>query len=123
MNTGSSCTFFVVADARYWIGSVALVNSLRLAGHEEAVVVLDAGLSPPQCRRLEAAAEVVAAPAPVREPFLAKWLLPLVREASMPVLVDADLVVTQSLAPLLAEIERGCVVASSGSLPIWLPRF
>ena len=109
--TASRCTFFTVADSRYWLGAVALVNSLRLAGHEEPVVVLDAGFSPRQRARLEAAAEVVAPSTSVRAPFLAKWLLPLERRAAMPVLLDADLVVTRPLAPLLAEIERGRVVA------------
>jgi len=107
----SGWTFFTVADSRYWLGAVALVNSLRLAGHEEPVVVLDAGFTRPQRRRLEEAAEVVAPPQHIRAPFLAKWLLPLERGSSAPVLLDADLVVTQSLAPLLAEVERGRVVA------------
>jgi hypothetical protein len=109
--TASRCTFFTVADARYWIGAVALLNSLRLVGHEEPIVVLDAGLSRHQRSRLVEAAEVVAPPAPVRAPFLAKWLLPLARDSSVPVLLDADLVVTRALTPLLAEVERGRVVA------------
>jgi hypothetical protein len=107
----SSCTLFTVADARYWLGAVALVNSLRLAGHEEPVVVLDAGFTRRQRDRLKATAEVVTPRQPLRAPFLAKWLLPLERGSSAPVLLDADVVVTQSLAPLLAEIERGRVVA------------
>lgn len=103
--------FFTVADARYWIGAVALVNSLRLVGHTEPVVVLDAGLRRSQRTRLESAAEVVAPSAPVRAPFLAKWLLPLTLGSPRPALLDARLVVTQTLAPLLAEIEGGRVVA------------
>jgi hypothetical protein len=106
-----NCTFFTVADSRYWFGAVALVNSLRLVGHEEPVVVLDTGFSRHQRARLEAAAEVVEPPVPVRTPFLAKWLLPLARDSSVPVLLDADLVVTRALTPLLAEVERGRVVA------------
>lgn len=111
MTDPNQCTFFTVADARYWIGAVALVNSLRLVGHTEPVVVLDAGLRRSQRTRLEAAAEVVAPSAPVRAPFLAKWFLPLSCSSPMPVLLDADLVVTQTLAPLLAEVEGGRVVA------------
>ena len=111
MTAEDRCTFFTVADARYWLGAVALVNSLRLVGHTEPVVVLDAGLRRSQRARLEAAADVVAPPVPVRAPFLASWLLPLTRGSSNPVLLDADLVVTQSLAPLLAEVEGGRVVA------------
>ena len=43
MRPGSDYTFYTVADARFWLGAVALVNSLRLVGHKEPVVVLDLG--------------------------------------------------------------------------------
>jgi hypothetical protein len=106
----TGCTFFTVADSRYWAGVVALVNSLRLVGHDEPVVVLDAGFTPKQRAILEPPAEVVPAPA-VRAPFLAKWLVPLARPGGVQVLLDADLVAVRSLAPLLEEAERGRVVA------------
>jgi len=100
------CTFFTVADSRYWLGVVALVNSLRLVGHDEPVVVLDAGFTPKQRAILARAAELVTSPT-IRAPFLARWLAPLERGGT-PVLLDADLVAVRPLTPLL---ESGQVVA------------
>ena len=37
--------FYCVAGERYFLGAVALVNSLRLVGHREPVFLLDCGLS------------------------------------------------------------------------------
>jgi hypothetical protein len=104
------CTFFTVADSRYWTGAVALVNSLRLVGHEEAVVVLDAGFTPRQRAILEGAVEIVPAPA-LRVPFLARWLTPLARGDGVHVLLDADLVAVQPLTSLIEQVEQGRVVA------------
>jgi hypothetical protein len=95
-----------VADSRYWLGAVALVNSLRLAGHSEDVVVLDAGFTPKQRAILGQAVELVTPPS-VRAPFLMRWFAPLERGGAA-VLLDADLVVLQPLAPVL---EPGRVVA------------
>lgn len=106
----ASCTFFTVADSRYWAGVVALLNSLRLVGHDEPLLVLDAGFTPKQRSILEPAVEVVPAPA-VRAPFLARSLAPLARPGGVQVLLDADLVAVRSLAPLVEEAERGRVVA------------
>jgi hypothetical protein len=105
------CTFFTVADSRYWTGVVALVNSLRLVGHDEPVVVLDAGFTPKQRALLERAAELVTAPATLRAPFLARWLAPLGRDDGVRVLLDADLVAVQPLGPLVEQAEQGRVVA------------
>ena len=37
--------FYCVADERYFLGAVGLVNSLRLLGHGEPIVLLDCGLT------------------------------------------------------------------------------
>jgi len=99
-----------VADSRYWIGAVALVNSLRLVGHDEGLVVLDAGFTPKQRATLEKVAEIVTAPA-LRAPFLARWLAPLERGGGVQVLLDADLVAVQPLTALIEQAEHGRVVA------------
>jgi hypothetical protein len=101
-----TATFFTVADSRYWLGAVALVNSLRLAGHDEPVVVLDAGFTRKQRSILGQAVDIVTPPS-VRAPFLMRWFAPLERGGAA-VLLDADLVVVQPLTPLL---EPGRVVA------------
>jgi hypothetical protein len=106
----SRATFFAVADARYWAGAVALVNSLRLAGHDEPIVILDAGFTAKQRARLAEAAEVMRAAA-LRAPFLARWVAPLSRADGVQVLLDADLLAVQPLTPLIERAEQGSVVA------------
>ena len=40
--------FYCVADERYFLGAVGMINSLRLQGHAEPIHVLDCGLRPGQ---------------------------------------------------------------------------
>ena len=40
-----NAAFYCVADARYFLGAVGMINSLRVLGHEETVYVLDCGLT------------------------------------------------------------------------------
>ena len=37
--------FYCVADERYFLGAVGLINSLRLVGHDEPIFLLDCGLT------------------------------------------------------------------------------
>ena len=46
-------TFFTVADERFFPGAVCLLNSLRLSGNDAELVILDAGLTDAQRRRLD----------------------------------------------------------------------
>src|SRR5262249_49158482 len=90
--------------------TVALLNSLRLTGHDEPLVALDCGLTDAQREQLAGAATIVPAP-PVRAPSLAKWVAPLERPADVMALIDSDIVVVASLAPLLELAADGKVVA------------
>lgn len=102
--------FYCVADARYFLGAVALVNSLRLVGHDEPIFVLDSGLTPGQRSQLEA--EVVVLPGPVGEtPHLLKSLAPLRRPADVMILVDTDVIVTRHLGTLAQTAASGRLVA------------
>lgn len=102
--------FYCVSSAPYFLGAVGVINSLRLVGHDEPVHVLDCGLSPAQVDALSAQATVVPAPRD-REPFTLKPLLPLAHPAEVMILIDADMIVTRSLAPLIETASRGGVVA------------
>ena len=97
--------FYCVADERYFLGAVGLVNSLRLVGHRERIFVLDCGLDDEQRELLAPEVELVAAP-PGAPPWLRKTVAPLRRPADVAVLVDADMIVTRSLSEL---IERAAV--------------
>ena len=44
----AAAAFYCVADSRYFPGAVGLVNSLRLVGHREPILVLDTGLTDAQ---------------------------------------------------------------------------
>ena len=43
-----AAAFYCVADERYFLGAVGLVNSLRLVGHREPIFLLDCGLDDEQ---------------------------------------------------------------------------
>jgi hypothetical protein len=104
--------FYTVADDRFFVGLVALLNSLRLTGHDDPLLVHDCGLEPRQRELLGQLVELVPAPA-VRSPVLLTGRLPLQRPADVVVLVDADVIVTRSLAPLLETAATGSIVAAA----------
>jgi hypothetical protein len=101
--------FYCVADSRYFLGAVAMINSLRLQGHDAPVFLLDCGLSGAQREVLAPYVTIATAPdsAP---PWLMKTIIPLTHPARVMVLVDTDMVVTRPLTPLIDEALRGRVV-------------
>jgi hypothetical protein len=102
--------FYCVADERYFLGAVGLVNSLRLVGHREPILLLDCGLDDEQRDLLEPEVELVTAPAGA-PPWLRKTAIPLGRPAEVAVLVDADMIVTRSLGDLIERAASGRVIA------------
>ena len=56
-----TATYYTITDEPFFVGTVALLNSLRLTGHEGEFVALDCGLTPTQQRRLAQHARVVPA--------------------------------------------------------------
>lgn len=107
---GASTAFYCVADARFFLGAAAMINSLRLLGHTEPVYVLDCGLEPAHRDRLGAEATIVEGPrgAP---PWLLKTIAPLRFPADVAILIDADMIATRPLAPLAELAAPGKVVA------------
>jgi hypothetical protein len=97
-------TYYTITDEAFFVGTVALLNSLRLTGHDGEFVVLDCGLNPTQQRRLAPHASVVPAQ---RESGY--WGYPLKPFAWRPeadgveVMIDSDILVTGSLEPLLRD--------------------
>jgi hypothetical protein len=102
--------FYCVSSGMYFIGAVALVNSLRLLGHAEPIFVLDTGLSPTQHELLSKEATLVPAPGEVT-PFLLKTVAPLRHPAEVVVLLDADIIVTRPLTELIERASHGRVLA------------
>jgi hypothetical protein len=105
-------TFFTVSDAGFFVGTLALLNSLRLSGNRGELVVVDRGLTEEQRSRLEAAAAVVAPPAEVAEthPLAGKPPADLLGASGIVVLIDSDMIVTRSLEPELEDARRGRLV-------------
>jgi hypothetical protein len=76
MMIDSKTRFFTFGTANYFPGVVALINSLRLLGHGEEVVVLDEGCTPRQQERLRRHCTLVTRPhAQTASPALLKpWI-------------------------------------------------
>jgi hypothetical protein len=105
-----SAAFYCVADERYFLGAVAMINSLRRLGHTEPVFVVDCGLRQAQRDILATEVEVLMAPGG-SPPVLTKTLAPLRRPADVAVLIDTDLIVTRPLGGLIERASRGRVLA------------
>lgn len=103
--------FYCVSSAEYFLGAAGLVNSLRLAGHDEPVHLLDCGLAGGQREALEAGGvHVLSGPQGV-PPQLLKGVAPLAHPAETMVLIDADMLVNRSLAPLVENTPADGVAA------------
>jgi hypothetical protein len=101
--------FYCVADARYFIGAVGMLNSLRLLGHREPIYLLDCGLTPQQRSLLAPHATLVPAPSDA-PPYLLKTVAPLRHPAEVTVLIDTDMIVTRPLTELIDAAAGGQVV-------------
>jgi hypothetical protein len=102
--------FYCVSDERYFLGAVAMINSLRLLGQTEPVFVVDCGLRPAQRELLAAEAAVLTAPGG-SPPVLTKTFAPLRHPADVAILIDTDLIVTRSLDGLIERASKGRVLA------------
>jgi hypothetical protein len=114
--------FYCVADSRYFLGAVGMLNSLRLVGHKEPVYVLDCGLEPRQRELLAREATLVEAPndAP---PWLLKTVAPLRHPARVMVLIDADIIVTRSLTDLAERAADSRVIAVENDKQRFVPQW
>jgi hypothetical protein len=101
--------FYCVAGRDFFVGAVALLNSLRLLGHREPFFVLDHGMDARQRDLLEPHAAVVEAPSEA-PPSLLKLVAPQAHPAQVMVLVDADVIVTRPLTELIEAAAGGRLV-------------
>jgi hypothetical protein len=112
--------FYCVADERYFLGAVGMINSLRLQGHAEPIHLLDCGLTPDQRNLL--APHVALVPAPDdTPPYLLKTVAPLRHPAEVMVLIDADMIVTRPLDALIAKASENRVVAFENDRDRFVP--
>lgn len=114
--------FYCVADDRYFLGAVGLINSLRLVGHDEPIYLLDCGLTPAQRRLVSAQTILVTAPTQA-PPTMLKTIAPLAHPAAVMVLIDTDMIVTRALSEPIAEARRGRVVGFEDVVDRHLPEW
>jgi hypothetical protein len=120
--TPSRVAFYCVADSRYFLGAVAMLNSLRLVGHRDPAYVVDGGLTDSQREVISGEATVVPAPDDAQA-FLLKTVAAVAHPAEVMVLIDADIIVTRSLAELIDRAFRDRVVAVEDRLDRFVPEW
>jgi hypothetical protein len=108
---------YSVADTKHFPGAVALLNSLRLLGHDAPFFLVDAGLTAAERSRLAGHATVVTAPEGTPAVFLAPHG-PLEHPADVAIVLDADIIVTRPLTELVAAAEAGRMVAFVDPAPL-----
>jgi hypothetical protein len=118
----TAISFYCVADRGYFAGAVAMVNSLRLVGHDEPIVLLDCGLTPAQRALLEPEVELITRPAGT-PPWLLKTVAPLERPADVMVLLDVDLVAVRPLGELTASAAEGRLIAFRNQVQRFVPEW
>jgi hypothetical protein len=114
--------FYCVADSRYFLGAVGMLNSLRLLGHREPVYVLDCGLTPEQRGLLAPHATLVPAPSDA-PPYLLKTIAPLQHPSEVTVLIDTDMIVTRPLTELIATAAGGRLVGFRNNTNRFFPEW
>jgi hypothetical protein len=117
--------YCAIVDSSYFIGAVALVNSLRLKGHDGEIVFLDVGLDDDQRAFLEREATIHAGPP--NSGWLsvfAKPMLGLLNPNRVVVFLDNDLLITGSLEPLVCAAQEGEIAVFDEPDPTrWFPEW
>jgi hypothetical protein len=117
--------YCAIADSAYFLGAVALVNSLRLKGHDGEIAFLDVGLDDDQRAFLEQ--EATIHPGPPGSGWLsvfAKPMLGLLNPNRVVVFLDNDLLITGSLEPLVRAAQEGEIAVFDEPDPTrWFPEW
>jgi hypothetical protein len=115
----TGATYVTIADENFFVGAVALINSLRLTGNDGRIVVLDAGLTERQRRTLAEACDVCDPPVSKTGVFVVflKPAVCLLGLTGTVVLVDSDVIVTRRFSPILDQAAAGkiCVIGSEAN--------
>jgi hypothetical protein len=112
-----ACAFYCVSDHRHFPGAVALLNSLRLTGHDQPVLLVDAGLTDEQREMLADHVTLLPSVAGTPPVYLAPFG-PIAQPADVAVLLDADIVVVRSLSPLIDQARAGKLVGFINVPPV-----
>lgn len=98
--------YYTVANAPYFAGVVALLDSLRRVGEQAPLFVVDCGLSAAQRKRLSPHVGLIPRDGDLH-PVLQTATGPLARPAQTMICIDADVIVTRPLGPLIDAARAG----------------
>jgi hypothetical protein len=105
-------TFFAVTNDGYFPAAAAMLNSLRITGHDHEIVFGDCGLRADQRARLEPHSMIVEIPAAeTRDPTLLKSFPHVLDVHGVLVFIDSDMIVTDDLGPVLELAAEGRICA------------
>jgi Glycosyl transferase family 8 len=106
-----------LADARFFVGTVAMMNSLRVTGNDGELVVFDRGLTDEQRRLLRDYARVVPVDPGIR-PFLVTPSMRNVADSGTLYWIDGDVIVTRNLRHISELAESGKICLYYDNPPI-----
>ena len=104
--------FYTVCNASFFLGAVALINSLVLTGHRQPIVVGDCGLTPEQCAVLLQYDQVrlfKLDPNVVQNPAQHKAFPHIAGSTSIVVIIDSDMIVTGDLGRIIDKARNGSI--------------
>jgi hypothetical protein len=117
-------TFYTISDAGFFLGTVALLNSIRLTGHPYELVVLDCGFTEKQREILGAHTRLIPYDRSlISSPVYLKPSPELVESTGTVVIIDSDIVVMRSLESILDAAEGGRILAFTLGRPRWHPEW
>jgi hypothetical protein len=105
-----STTVYTVANERFFVGLLALVDSLRVNGYRGSIVVVDTGLLSAQRAALSDHVVFVAAPEGLPSHYM-KVVGPLRHPDDVMVFIDADILCVRSLEEIIQRALDGAIVA------------
>jgi hypothetical protein len=104
--------FYTIGDDAVFPGTVALLNSLRATGHDQELVVLDAGFTDAQLEALAPHCRLIGKPVQgVTHPTLYKPFPHVAGADGVVVLVDSDAIVTAPLDGVIEAAREGAICA------------
>jgi hypothetical protein len=109
-------TYVTLADKHFFVGTVAMLNSLRLTGNRGELVVLERGFTPEQRQLLGDHARVQAVDPGIR-PFLLWPFMRTVADSGTLFWIDGDVIVTRSLQQVSEVAGRGKICLYCGGEP------
>jgi hypothetical protein len=115
-NIEHDIAYYTAVNAAHYPGVVALLNSLRYIGEEAPLFVVDCGLTSSQ-RDVLSRHSILVPPQAGLHPSLQKMTGPLAHPAETIVVLDADIIINRSLAPLFEDARLGRIVTFQERIP------